>query len=126
MGDLEGHNLRDSWYRFCPELPFSFCGNLMITLLFILFLPLLAVVFPFISVTAIVFCEMTKNCLWKIRNCFCKVLVVMFMVFIYYPIALVLGVAIYCLWIPFLLPVLYFYSISFFVRLCVMACRTKI
>jgi len=29
------------WYRLCPSLPFSYCGNTIIILIFIVFLPLI-------------------------------------------------------------------------------------
>ena len=44
MGEL--NDTHSTWYKICPELPFSLCANLIITFLFILFLPLIITLGP--------------------------------------------------------------------------------
>ena len=114
-----------TWYRICPELPFSLCGNLLVTFLFIIFLPAIIVIGPALAIIYFVGCYWPYWAL-KYSNCCCRIACWLFCFFIVMPICLALGMAAALIADAFALIPLYYYSIHFFVRLSIAGCRTKL
>ena len=120
--DLE-HN---KWYKLCPRLPYSFCINLIITFLFIIFLPVVITVGPLLAI-------IHRSTVWlphKITQywnfLFGKILIYALCILILTPVAIVLGMAVVAIIDAFVILPCYYYSISFFIRLSIVGCRTKI
>ena len=125
MGELGSEHQK--WYRICPELPFSLCGNLLFTFLFIIFLPAVIVIGP-----ALVIIYYT-GCYWPYRfqrysswGCCRKTAFYLFCFLIVMPICLVAGMVVALIVDAFALVPLYYYSIHFFVNLSIAGCRTKL
>ena len=55
------------WYRLCPQLPFSFCGNTIFTLVFILFLPLWLILANILFILRFTMYEFPKKCAYRMR-----------------------------------------------------------
>ena len=113
-------------YRICPELPYSYCMNFMITLLFIIFLPVLLLLVPLIYIlvgTLIIFPIWAMN---LARSCIVKVIVWILCFLVLMPICLAIGMSIAGVVAVIAILPCYFYSFSFLIRLCVIGCRTKV
>ena len=117
-----GHN---TWYKLCPNLPFSLCVNLIVTFLFIILLPAVITVGPLLVICAyscIVWpYEITRRC-----SLTCKILVWLIFLLILFPLAVALGMTAVVIADAFAIVPLYYYSISFFIRLSITGCRTKL
>lgn len=118
------------WYLICPELPFSLFGNLLITLLFIVFIPVILAIGPQCYIIYSFYHKIFRKFV-DYRYCAteCSIKQVLCWLFI---ILFVLPIIIACSYVPSLLfaPVaivpLYYYSIAHFIRLLVVICRTKL
>ena len=112
-------------YRICPKLPYSYCTNLIITVLWILFLPVIMILVPFVGILGcslylVPFLHFERSRCWE------QVLIWLICFLVLMPIMMAFGMLIaVIIGVIAILP-LYFYSISFFVRLCVIGCRNKV
>ena len=119
----------NKWYKICPELPFSFCGNLLATIAFIIFLPALIVLVPFFGIIgALGFYGPYEIVRGRgfFSSCCCKLFTCFLIIFIGLPICLALGMTCAILVGAIAILPLYFLSISFLVRLSIAGCRTKL
>ena len=115
------------WYKLCPSLGFSMKINILITVLFILFLPLVITLGPFFYI--IWFCAISlpeatdlhgsRNC---VENCICYSLSILLVI----PIALAVGMPIVAICDVFLIIPLYILSFSFLVRILITMCKAKV
>jgi len=124
MGSLDNHQ---RWYMLCPELPFSLCGNLLVTFLFIVFLPAIIVIGPAIAIifyTGIYYPYRALKYGGGNRCCRFTLFLLCFLILM--PICLALGMLAVLVANVFALIPLYYYSIHFFVRLSIAGCRTKL
>ena len=125
MGSLGTEHQR--WYRICPSLPFSLCGNLLFTLLFIIFLPAVMVIGPAL---VIIYYTGWNWPYWYLRrkslHCCGNLAFHLFCFLIVMPICLAVGMVVALIVGAFALVPLYYYSIHFFVRLSIAGCRTKL
>lgn len=107
----------------CPGLPFSFCSNVLITLLFTFFLPLIVVLTPLVLMTFYAY-----ESLRKFRNCYfmpfvLRVLCWLLLILVLIPLAVGVG---YPLFVGFSIVPLYYYSVAHLVRLLIVGFRTKL
>lgn len=115
------------WYQKCPNLPFSYCANLIITLLFIIFLPAVLLIVPLIAILWFTIFVIPKyNSVWYSTGCCGKVAIRLACILILMPLALVFGMAIAAILAAIAIIPLYLLSISFLVRLIYIGCKTKI
>ena len=129
MGEL--NDTHSTWYKICPELPFSLCANLIITFLFIVFLPLVITLGPLlwiIGATAfyLPYEIFRGGCHGSICLGIVKTIGALLCVLVVMPIAVALGMTAVAIADAFAILPLYYYSISYFVRLSIAACRTKL
>ena len=113
----------------CPNLPFSYCANLIITLLFIIFLPAVLLIGLLIAILRLTIFEIPKHlilhgCLGS--GCCAKLAIGLAYILILMPLAIVFGMAIAAILAAIAIIPLYFLSISFLVRLIYIGCKTKI
>ena len=112
----------------CPNLPFSYCANLIITLLFIIFLPAVLLIGLLIAILRLTIFEIPKHlilhgCLGS--GCCAKDSIALAYILMM-PLAIVFGMAIAAILAAIAIIPLYFLSISFLVRLIYIGCKTKI
>ena len=116
------------WYQKCPNLPFSYCANLIITLLFIIFLPAVLLIVPLIAILWFTII-LTPKYVHRVSGgtgCCGKVAIRLACILILMPLALVFGMAIVAILAAIAIIPLYLLSISFLVRLIYIGCKTKI
>ena len=117
-----------TWYKFCPELPFSFCLNLIITILFVIFLPVLMIIVPLaITIHHVSYFEPVRKIRTRRPSTMCfKVLTWLLHLLILTPLAIVACLIASALVGAILLLPGYFYSIGLLGRMIVGGCRTKL
>ena len=124
MRKLDDHN---KWYLICPELTFSYCINLILTLLFIIFLPVILLVVPLIGILVSTLIFLPFDCpLWSDVSCCCKAVIWLLCLILVMPIAVAIGMAITVVVAAIAIIPLYFLSLSFLVRLIYIGCKTKL
>ena len=126
MKDYRGgeHN---KWYRVCPNLPFSYCVNLIINLLFIIFLPVILILGSLGVILCWTLCIIPFH--WSIRKPGgkCRFVVCwLICILILTPLAIAIGMPIAAILSAIAILPLYFLSIAFFVHLCIIGCKTKL
>lgn len=119
------------WYLLCPGLPFSLCSNLIVTFLFIVFLPVIITVGPLLATIIGVGCvspyELTRYGSMGCKENYCvRVLIHLLFFFILMPLAVALVAIVMAIVDVIAIIPLYYYSIAHFVRLCVVSCRSKL
>ena len=122
----EGHQ---TWYRICPKLPYTYCGNLLLTFLFIIFLPAVLVIGPAIAIMFYTGFYLPFILLYdedKERSRCTKLSVYLPCMLILTPICLAVGMGPALIVGALALVPLYYYSIHFFVRLSIAGCRAKL
>ena len=128
MNEATKHNTK--FYNMCPNLPFSFCANISITLLFILFMPAIlaiSLIVLFFTILYFMMWHYPKQAdRYGKKTCYKKVLSFSLFIIILMPLALAGGMIVATILGALALIPIYFLSIVFLVRLCVMGCKTKI
>ena len=127
MGDIAIGKHR-TWYKACPELPFSFCANLTITILFVILLPVLLIFVPLaITIYHTAYFEPIKK-IRQQRPCSTsrKVLIWILYILIVTPLAIVVCLVGSVLAGAILILPGYFYSIGLLVRMSIAGCHTKL
>ena len=114
-------------YRVCPELPFSYCVNLIINLLFIIFLPVILILGSLAAILSVTLYVIPIDILRVKRANKCKkVGCYLLCIFILTPLAIAIGMPIAAILSAIAILPMYFLSISFFIHLCIIGCKTKL
>ena len=124
MNSIDGDN-HNKWYRVCPGLPFSYCLNLLVTLIFVIFLPAILVLGPLI---AILLCTTVVLPSFLTRNLGCIGITIVYVlcILLLMPLSLAIGMAVALIVDVVVIVPLYLLSISFLIRLIVVGCQTKL
>ena len=121
----ELNNSHRKWYRLCPEIPYSYCTNMLMTILFFIFLPVIVFVCPILAAIVNVGCLLP--CALNRRNgkC-CKIVTHLIFFLLLMPLAVALAAVAAALVGAVVIIPLYYYTLLHLFRLIYIGCRFKL
>ena len=126
MGPSAGHNAKWNYY-ICPKMPYSFCGNILVTITFMVFMPAIFLLFPFCRIVYWVMCYAPKYLTRMfVHSCWKQLLIWLLFIFILTPLAIAVGMTVAVGVGALALIPCYLLTLGYLVRACIMACKTKI